>query len=79
MYIIYSKNGCPKCDVAKNMAKARNIPHRVKMLDVDYTIDEVFEIAGQPIRQMPYIINTGEAGTIRQVGSLEDFMKEVNN
>lgn len=78
MYIIYSKDSCPKCDTAKNMAKMRNVPHKIKMLNVDYTIDEVFEIAGQPVRQMPYVIHIGESGTIRQVGSLEEFIKDVN-
>lgn len=77
-YVIYSKNGCPQCDVAKNFAKSRGVDHIVRMLGVDYELNDLMDIAKTPIRQMPFIMKTVDDSLV-PVGSLQDFMKEVNN
>ena len=78
MYIIFSKVGCPQCDTAKNFAKMRGVDHTVKMLDVDYKLNDLLDIAQMPVRQMPFIMKTVD-NTMIPVGGLQQFMSEVNN
>lgn len=77
-YVIYSKDGCPQCDVAKNFAKSRGVDHIVRMLGVDYELNNLMDIAQVPIRQMPFVMKM-VSDKLVPVGSLQDFMKEVNN
>lgn len=77
-YVIYSKTGCPQCETAKNFAKARGIDHVVRMLGQDYELSDLMDIAKMPVRQMPFIMKT-EGNVMTPVGTLQDFMVEVNN
>lgn len=77
-YVIYSKTGCPMCETAKNFAKARGIDHVVRMLGQDYELSDLMDIAKMPVRQMPFIMKT-EDTVLTPVGTLQDFMAEVNN
>lgn len=42
-YIVYSKENCSYCQQAKNLLLMRGKTFEVKMLDVDYTLDEYKE------------------------------------
>lgn len=77
-YIIYSKDGCPQCVTAKNFAQARGVDHMVRMLDTDYELQDLMDIAKMPVRQMPFIMKT-EGNDLIPVGTLQNFMAEVNN
>ncbi|EIH6462371.1 glutaredoxin [Shigella flexneri] len=77
-YVIYSKDGCPQCVTAKNFAQARGIDHIVRMLGKDYELQDLMDIAKMPVRQMPFIMKT-EDTVLTPVGTLQNFMAEVNN
>lgn len=77
-YIIYSKDGCPQCVTAKNFAQARGVDHMVRMLGTDYELQDLMDIAKMPVRQMPFIMKT-EGNDLIPVGTLQNFMAEVNN
>lgn len=77
-YIIYSKDGCPQCVTAKNFAQARGVDHMVRMLGTDYELQGLMDIAKMPVRQMPFIMKT-EGNDLIPVGTLQNFMAEVNN
>lgn len=77
-YVIYSKDGCPQCVTAKNFAQARGLDHVVRMLGKDYELSELMDIAKIPVRQMPFIMKV-EDNEMKPVGTLQNFMAEVNN
>lgn len=77
-YVIYSKTGCPQCETAKNFAKVRGIDHVVRMLGQDYELSDLMDIAQMPVRQMPFIMKTN-GQNLEPVGTLQNFMAEVNN
>lgn len=55
MFIIYGKQDCPQCDLAKNLCKQKNVDFEYKQLDTDYSIDELIELSPQPVRSVPVI------------------------
>ncbi|AIW03754.1 glutaredoxin [Citrobacter phage Michonne] len=77
-YVIYSKDGCPQCVTAKNFAQARGLDHVVRMLGKDYELSDLMDIAKIPVRQMPFIMKV-EDNEMKPVGTLQNFMAEVNN
>lgn len=77
-YVIYSKDGCPQCVTAKNFAQARGLDHVVRMLGKDYELSDLMDIAKVPVRQMPFIMKV-EDNEMKPVGTLQNFMAEVNN
>lgn len=77
-YVIYSKDGCPQCVTAKNFAQARGLDHVVRMLGRDYELSDLMDIAKIPVRQMPFIMKV-EDNEMTPVGTLQNFMAEVNN
>ena len=73
IYIIYSKENCPRCDTAKQLLERKGIEYEVKMAGVDYDVDDLRKLG---VRMLPYIEQVlPEGGDV--VGSLEDLMKEV--
>lgn len=78
IYVIYSKDGCPQCVTAKNFAQARGLDHVVRMLGKDYELSDLMDIAKIPVRQMPFIMKV-EDNEMKPVGTLQNFMAEVNN
>lgn len=77
-YVIYSKVGCPQCVTAKNFAEARGLDYVVRMLGDDYELSDLMDIAQMPVRQMPFIMKA-EDNKLTPVGTLQNFMAEVNN
>lgn len=69
IYIIYSKENCPRCVTAKQLLDKKGFEYEVKMVGVDY---EVEYLLSQGVRMYPFIEKGGE-----RVGSLEDLIKEV--
>lgn len=73
MYVIYSKENCPRCVTAKQLLERKGIEYEVKMAGVDYDVDDLRKLG---VRMLPYIEQVlPEGGDV--VGSLEDLMKEV--
>lgn len=77
-YVIYSKDGCPQCVTAKNFAQARGLDHVVRMLGKDYELSDLMDISKVTVRQMPFIMKV-EDNEMKPVGTLQNFMAEVNN
>lgn len=71
MIQIYGKTGCPFCDKAKVFCETRSYNYEYKMLDVDYSKEELIE-AFPGARTVPQIKVNGTA-----VGGYSDFIKYV--
>lgn len=77
MYIIYSKNNCPRCDTAKQLLERKGVEYEVKMVGVDF---EVEYLLSQGVRMYPFIekcVPIHGDWLQERVGSLEDLIKEV--
>lgn len=68
MFIIYGKQDCPQCDLAKNLCKQKNVDFEYKQLDTDYSIDELMELSPQPVRSVPVIFeDSNYLGTVKNL------------
>jgi len=71
---IYGKENCAACTSAKILAFSRdNTEVEYKLLDVDYTLDELLE-KYKYVRTFPQIWVNGE-----HIGGFEDFKSFVEN
>lgn len=75
MFIIYGKQDCPQCDLAKNLCKQKNVDFEYKQLDTDYSLDELIELSPQPVRSVPVIFEDNDY--IGAVKNLIEKLKEI--
>ena len=69
MNIVYSKEVCPYCDMAKTLLKNKGIEFEEKVVGVNFTREEVLE-AVPNARSVPQIVLDGKL-----IGSYEDLKK----
>jgi len=71
MILIYGKPMCPFCEQAKAFCEQRGFDYEYKVLDTDYTKEELLETF-PGARTVPQIVINGE-----KVGGYEGFMNYV--
>ena len=69
MNIVYSKEVCPYCDIAKTLLKNKGIEFEEKVVGVNFTREELLE-AVPNARSVPQIVLDGKL-----IGSYEDLKK----
>ena len=69
---IYSKSSCSQCDQAKMLLSMKGIDFTVKMLNVDYTLEELKDLV-PTARAFPIIFEDDN-----YVGTLSDLKQYVN-
>tara|TARA_B100001287_G_scaffold266883_1_gene261302 strand:+ start:418 stop:663 length:246 start_codon:yes stop_codon:yes gene_type:complete len=69
MNIVYSKEICPYCDMAKNLLKSKGIQFEEKVVGVNFTREQLLE-AVPNARTVPQIVLDGKL-----IGSYEDLKK----
>lgn len=72
MFVIYGKQDCPQCDLAKNLCKQKDVDFEYKQLDTDYTLDELIELSPQPVRSVPVIFYDSE-----YIGSTKNLIEKL--
>lgn len=60
MYQVYSKPNCPACDKAKLLLESKGIDYELKVVDVDFTVDDLYKIAPRSHRSYPMIALDGK-------------------
>ena len=70
---IYSKPACPFCIQAKNLAEQKGYNLTYKMLNEDFTRDELFEVFPSA-RTFPQIIVDG-----KKIGGFKEFKHLVDS
>lgn len=70
---IYSKPACPFCIQAKNLAEQKGYDLTYKMLNEDFTRDELFEVFPSA-RTFPQIIVDG-----KKIGGFKEFKYFVDS
>jgi len=71
MILIYGKPMCPFCDKAKAFCEQRGFDYEYRVLDTDYTKEELLETF-PGARTVPQIVINGE-----KVGGYDGFMKYI--
>lgn len=84
MYYVFSKESCPQCTQAKTLLEAKGVEYEVKVLDVDFTREELIQgmlDLGAPVpRTMPQITKGSGAGdSLVYVGGLKELQKDLQN
>lgn len=74
MFIIYGKQDCPQCDLAKNMCKSKAVEFEYKQLDVDYSLEELIELSPQPVRAVPVIFED-----VNYIGSTPELIEKIKH
>ena len=69
---IYSKSSCSQCDQAKMLLSMKGIDFTVKMLNVDYTLEELKDLV-PTARAFPIIFEDDN-----YVGTLSDLKQYVS-
>lgn len=74
MVTIYGKTQCGSCEQSKAVLKSRNIEFTYKVLDQDYTMDELMdtleEIGMLGFRTFPLIVKDGKGFTFATLNQL---------
>lgn len=72
MVTIYSKENCSFCFMAKKLCESKQIGYEVKMLDIDYTREDLYNLTEGKARTFPQIFNDGEL-----IGGFTELQKLV--
>jgi glutaredoxin len=74
MIIIYSKDNCPKCNMAKQLAEENGIEHSIVKIGFDISREEFMETF-PAARSAPYIVKTNESDGAVIVGGFEQLQE----
>ena len=79
--VIYTKPNCPWCVKAKELMKKLNLEYSEKILDVDYTRDELRELVNgsAPVSITPPLTVPQIFVYNKRVGGYEDFVEYCDN
>jgi glutaredoxin len=70
--IVWSKNGCPFCDQAKNLLKSKNIEFEERNIEKDWTREQLIE-AVPTARTLPQIFLDNQL-----IGGFTDLRAHLN-
>lgn len=79
--VIYTKPNCPWCVKAKELMKKLHLEYSEKILDVDYTRDELRELVNgsAPVSMTPPLTVPQIFVYNKRVGGYEDFVEYCDN
>ena len=79
--VIYTKPNCPWCVKAKELMKNLHLEYSEKILDVDYTRDELRELVNgsAPVSMTPPLTVPQIFVYNKRVGGYEDFVEYCDN
>ena len=75
MIIIYGKDNCPQCSLAKLACNIRSVPYDYRLIGVDATPDELTLQAGVPIRSAPVIFESHDSGKMQYIGGYKELQQ----
>lgn len=76
MYILYSKENCPNCDLAKTLFNNRKIEHKIIKIDENTdseknTISRLDFLSKYPnVRSMPFVVNEEDGKTFNSLNEI---------
>ncbi len=74
--LIYGQDNCKDCGKAQMLAQMQGVPYEYFLLGTDYTLDELVELVGGPVRSSPQVFV--QQGTVRKhIGGYDDYRKST--
>lgn len=73
-YVIYGKHSCPECDKAEGLLKMKGYPYKKLMHGVDYDTEELWNVAGEPVRTLPFIVKKSDEGSVERIGPVQSLV-----
>ena len=64
MLLVYSKNDCSRCQTLEMQLKQKQIPYSKKVLDKDYTRDDLIQIIPPSVKKFPFVFNSNVLGLV---------------
>ena len=64
MLLVYSKNDCSRCQTLEMQLKQKQIPYSKKVLDKDYTRDDLMQIIPPSVKKFPFVFNRNVLGLV---------------
>ena len=64
MILVYSKNDCSRCQTLEMQLKQKQIPYSKKVLDKDYTRDDLIQIIPPSVKKFPFVFNSNVLGLV---------------
>lgn len=64
MLLVYSKNDCSRCQTLEMQLKQKQIPYSKKVLDKDYTRDDLMQIIPPSVKKFPFVFNSNVLGLV---------------
>lgn len=64
MLLVYSKNDCSRCQTLEMQLKQKQIPYSKKVLDKDYTRDDLIQIIPPSVKKFPFVFNSNICGLV---------------
>ena len=61
---LYSKNDCSRCQTLEMQLKQKQIPYSKKVLDKDYTRDDLMQIIPSSVKKIPFVFNINVLGLV---------------
>lgn len=61
---LYSKNDCSRCQTLEMQLKQKQIPYSKKVLDKDYTRDDLMQIIPPSVKKFPFVFNSNITGLV---------------
>lgn len=62
--VLYSKNDCSRCQTLEMQLKQKQIPYSKKVLDKDYTRDDLMQIIPPSVKKFPFVFNSNVLGLV---------------
>lgn len=58
MLLVYSKDDCSRCQTLEMQLKQKQIPYSKKVLDKDYTRDDLMQIIPPSVKKFPFVFDS---------------------
>lgn len=58
MLLVYSKDNCSRCQTLEMQLKQKQIPYSKKVLDKDYTREELMKIIPPSVKKFPFVFDS---------------------
>lgn len=58
MLLVYSKDDCSRCQTLEMQLKQKQIPYSKKVLDKDYTREELMTIIPAGVKKFPFVFDS---------------------
>ena len=75
MLLVYSKNDCSRCQTLEMQLKQKQIPYSKKVLDKDYTRDDLMQMIPPSVKKFPFVFNSSNGLVYMDDAAVQAYIK----